>query len=184
MKIWEHWQNCIRHGFIYGFRQGINLLIPPQCPGCHAIVHDDGLCGQCWSRIKRITPPLCIQCGRGFPYAAGIERCVCCLTQPPDFDRAIAGFGYNAMSRRLILGLKYAKRHDVTPAIARMMANAGSECLQEANWIIPLPLHWTRYYQRGFNQSAELAHVIIKSAHIQADKYHPDLLKRIKKTES
>ena len=65
-----------------------------------------------------------------------------------------------------------------------MMANAGGECLQEADWIIPLPLHWTRYYQRGFNQSAELAHAIIKSAHIPADKYRPDLLKRIKKTES
>ena len=192
MKIWQHWQNRIRHdfkhdfkqGFKHYFKQGINLLIPPQCPGCHAIVHDDGLCGQCWSRIKRITPPLCIQCGRGFPYAAGIERCVRCLTQPPDFDRAITGFGYNAMSQRLILGLKYAKRHDVTPAIARMMANAGGECLQEADWIIPLPLHWTRYYQRGFNQSAELAHAIIKAAHIPADKYRPDLLKRIKKTES
>jgi ComF family protein len=88
------------------------------------------------------------------------------------------------MSRRLILGLKYAKRHDVTPAIARMMANAGSTCLQETDWIIPLPLHWTRYYQRGFNQSAELARAVIKAAHIPADKYRPDLLKRIKKTKS
>ena len=93
------------------------------------ILYDDGLCGECWSRIKRITPPLCMQCGRWFPFAAGLERCGRCLTQPTEFDRAIAGFGYNAMSRQLILGLKYAKRHDVTPVIARMMANAGAELL-------------------------------------------------------
>ena len=131
MKIWQHWRHLIRHKFKYGFRQGINLLIPPQCPGCHAIVLDDGLCGQCWSRIKRITPPLCKKCGRRFPYEARIERCFRCLTQPPDFDRAIAGFGYNAMSRRLILVLKCAKRHDVTPATARIMANAGSTCYKK-----------------------------------------------------
>ncbi len=170
------WQNLIR--------LGVNVLIPPQCPGCHIILHDDGLCGECWSCIKRITPPLCIQCGRGFPFAAGIERCGRCLTQPPDFDRAIAGFAYNAMSRQLVLGLKSAKRHDVTPAIARMMANAGAELLHDADWIIPLPLHWTRYFQRGFNQSAELTHAIMKIARIPSEKYRPDLLKRIKKTES
>ncbi|MGB2323279.1 MAG: double zinc ribbon domain-containing protein [Candidatus Puniceispirillales bacterium] len=168
------WQNLIR--------LGVNVLIPPQCPGCHMILYDDGLCGECWSRIKRITPPLCMQCGRGFPFAAGLERCGRCLTQPPDYDRAIAGFGYNAMSRQLILGLKYAKRHDVTPVIARMMANAGAELLHDADWIIPLPLHWTRYFHRGFNQSAELTHAIMKTARIPSEKYRPDLLKRIKKT--
>ena len=180
------WSPLIRHGI----RHGINLLIPPQCPACHAIIDDDGLCGQCWTHIKRITPPLCQQCGRGFAFdfADGVtdcwDRCGRCLTEPPDFDRAIAAFKYNAMSRLLILGFKYARRHDVTPTMARMMANAGAELLNQSDWIIPLPLHWTRYVQRGFNQSAELARATMKAADIAAQKYRPDILKRIKKTES
>jgi len=140
MRIWQK--------FIH---QGINILIPPQCPGCHHIGDDDGLCGQCWSRIKRITPPCCMQCGRRFPFTDGLERCARCLVQPPDFDSAVAGFSYNTMLRQLILGLKYAQRHDVTPTMERVMANDGARLLNEADWIIPLPLHWTRYFQRGFN---------------------------------
>lgn len=178
------WSSLIRHETY----RGINLLIPPQCPACHAIIDDDGLCGQCWSQIKRIAPPLCQQCGKGFAFtnafSDGDNRCGRCLTAPPDFDHAIAAFKYNAMSRLLILGLKYARRHDVTPTMARMMANAGAELLDKSDWIIPLPLHWTRYVQRGFNQSAELARAAMKAANIANRKYRPDILKRMKKTES
>lgn len=100
-----------------------NLIIPPQCPGCHQLVSAAGICGGCWPHIKRITPPACIQCGRGFGFDAGVSRCGRCLTQPPDFDLGMAAVRYNAMSKRLILGLKYGGRHDVTPILGRMMAN-------------------------------------------------------------
>jgi competence protein ComFC len=44
--------------------------------------------------------------------------------------------------------------------------------------IVPIPLHWTRYAWRGFNQAHEIARVISKKRKIPL--YHA--LKRIKKT--
>ena len=44
--------------------------------------------------------------------------------------------------------------------------------------LIPIPLHWTRYAWRGFNQAHEIAKVISKKRNIPV--HH--LLKRIKKT--
>jgi len=161
-----------------------NLIIPPQCPSCHQLVSAAGICGGCWPHIKRITPPACIQCGRGFDFDAGVSRCGRCLTQPPDFDLGMAAVRYNAMSKRLILGLKYGGRHDVTPILGRMMANRGASLLHQADWIIPLPLHWTRHFGRGYNQSAELARVAIKSAGVAATKYRPDVIVRSKRTEN
>lgn len=44
--------------------------------------------------------------------------------------------------------------------------------------IVPIPLHWTRYASRGFNQAEEIARVIEKKKHVPC----VYLLKRIKKT--
>ena len=161
-----------------------NVMIPPQCPSCHQVVSSDGICGECWSRLKAITTPACVQCGRGFDFDAGVSRCGQCLTQPPDFDRSIAAIRYNAMSKRLILGLKYAGRHDMTPILGRMMANQGASLLHQADWIVPLPLHWTRHFTRGYNQSAELARAAIKAAGVSPKTYRPDLIRRSKRTEN
>ena len=161
-----------------------NLIIPPQCPSCHQLVSTDGICGECWSCLKAITPPACWQCGRGFDFDAGISRCGKCLTQPPDFDRGIAAVRYNAMSKRLILGLKYGGRHDMTPILGRMMANQGAALLHQADWIVPLPLHWTRHFSRGYNQSAELARAAMMAAGVSPKTYRPDIMIRSKRTEN
>ena len=46
------------------------------------------------------------------------------------------------------------------------------------DYIIPIPLHWTRYAFRGFNQAEEIAYVIKKKKKVPL----VHLLKRIKKT--
>jgi ComF family protein len=40
------------------------------------------------------------------------------------------------------------------------MSRAGSELLRECDAIVPVPLHWTRLFQRRFNQSAALARAL------------------------
>ena len=37
------------------------------------------------------------------------------------------------------------------------MRARGNELLSAANGVVPVPLHWRREYQRGFNQARELA---------------------------
>ena len=44
--------------------------------------------------------------------------------------------------------------------------------------IVPIPLHWTRYAWRGFNQAHEIARVLQKKKNVPI--FH--LLKRVKKT--
>ncbi|HSC25352.1 MAG TPA: phosphoribosyltransferase family protein [Candidatus Babeliales bacterium] len=45
--------------------------------------------------------------------------------------------------------------------------------------IVPIPLHWTRYAWRGFNQAHEIARVIQRKKNVPVE----HLLKRVKKTE-
>ncbi len=67
---------------------------------------------------------------------------------------------YDKYSRRLVLGLKHADHTHVAGAFGRWMLRAGGEVLAEAQLLIPVPLHWTRLFQRRYNQAALLAHAI------------------------
>lgn len=60
------------------------------------------------------------------------------------------------------------------------MIQAGEELIKECDLIIPIPLHFYRYFMRNYNQAAELALYIAKKSH---KKFEPNILKRIKNTK-
>jgi ComF family protein len=61
---------------------------------------------------------------------------------------------------RLVLGLKHGDRTHLAPAFGRWMYRAGGEILAGADLLVPVPLHWTRLFQRRYNQAALLAQAI------------------------
>jgi len=60
----------------------------------------------------------------------------------------------------LVLSFKYGDRLDLAPMMGRWMARAGRELLQDADALLPVPLHWRRLWARRFNQAAALAGAI------------------------
>jgi ComF family protein len=67
---------------------------------------------------------------------------------------------YDKSSRQLLLGLKHADHTHVAGAFGRWMQRAGGEVLAGAELLAPVPLHWTRLFQRRYNQAALLANAI------------------------
>ena len=67
---------------------------------------------------------------------------------------------YDKHSRHLVLGLKHGDRTHVAGAFGRWMHRTGSEVLAGADLLVPVPLHWTRLFQRRYNQAALLAQAI------------------------
>ena len=58
--------------------------------------------------------------------------------------RAGAAVRYDDVARTLVHALKYQDRTDLAPAMGRWMARAGCELLEEADALVPVPLHWRR----------------------------------------
>ncbi len=54
---------------------------------------------------------------------------------------ARAAVRYDDVSRILIHGLKYSDRLDLAPMLGRWMARAGHALLQDAEALVPVPLH-------------------------------------------
>jgi len=52
--------------------------------------------------------------------------------------------------------------------------------LGEADWLIPVPLHWRRAWHRRYNQSGALARIIERQSGVKA---RGDLLRRVRATE-
>lgn len=161
----------------------LDAVLPPRCLACSAVVATQGtLCALCWHGLSFLAGNLCARCG--LPFAEPMpDKSVCgaCLQRPPRFDRARAALRYDDGSRPLVIGLKHRDRTDSAAPLGGWMARAGAELLDDADLVVPVPLHWTRLFARRFNQSALLAAAVGRQARVAMI---PDLLVRRRRTPS
>ncbi|PWK63288.1 ComF family protein [Aminobacter sp. AP02] len=157
------------------------MLFPPVCAGCRRQVTQPGaLCGACWPKLRFLEKPWCEVMGTPFShdFGAGFLSAEA-IANPPPFNRARAAVAYSGVARRMVQGLKFHDRTDLAPWMARWMLRAGSELVADAEVVVPVPLHWRRFYWRQFNQSAELARTI---ASLSGVPFAPGAVRRLKPT--
>lgn len=132
----------VRTKIVEGLQPLVDLVYPPRCPACgESVASQGGLCLNCWNGI--VSPEGNDIAGNGEPIG---EKSV------------IAATLYNDISRKLILSFKHGGKTSLAKLLGQMMASK----LPLANGdhsplIVPVPLHRTRLWQRGYNQAALLA---------------------------
>lgn len=159
----------------------MQAVLPPTCLACRKPAGGaGGLCPQCWEEAGFIERPYCERLGTPFAYDSGGPLISpVAFAYPPAFDRARAVMRFSDVARDLVHLLKYGDRLDLVQPFSRWMARAGSELLQECDALVPVPLHWTRLFQRRFNQSAALAQAIARPTKIAVI---DDVLLRVRAT--
>jgi ComF family protein len=158
----------------------VDVALPQLCASCREPVGDAGLCAACWAKLSFIAPPYCERLGIPFTYDPGpgvlsMEA----IADPPAYHRARAAVRYDEIARTLVHAFKYGDRLDLAPTMGRWMANAGRPLLQDADALVPVPLHWRRQWARRFNQSALLSEVIAQASSVRVSH---GALKRVKAT--
>ena len=155
-----------------------NTLLPPLCPHCRTFCEGEGLCAACWQRLEQISTPFCSCCGRPLPYALPDSRCASCWIAPPPLTRIRAACRYNDVASSLVIRYKHADALHLTPLLAKLMQRYFEELSEPDQLVVPIPLERRRYFQRRYNQSAELAR------YMAPDNFKPSLLKRQRNTPS
>jgi ComF family protein len=121
----------------------LDVIAPPFCPSCLVFLTEHTLlCSSCWLTVKPVAPLL-------------IE-----ITRTKRVPVHVVG-AYEGALKKLIL-----KKNNRTRAI--VISSLLGQCLWEQSalknlsfdYIVPIPLHWTRKAWRGFNQAEEIANVI------------------------
>lgn len=148
------------HSVLKGLSRVADWILPPTCHGCGAVVADaQTLCAPCWTKLTFLGRPCCEACGYPFDYEVSDQTyCGACARELPPFGRARAALLYDDRSRDLVLGFKHADKTEATQLFAKWMLSVGRELLEDADVIVPIPLHWTRLFWRRYNQAALLAH--------------------------
>jgi ComF family protein len=129
-----------------------NTLLPPVCVVC-GMAARPGL--DCCSGCQRDLPVPKAACRRcALETVREVELCGRCIQRLPAFDRAWTGFAYRDSVERMIQRFKFS--HDL--ASGRVLASVMAHRLQKLSvprpdLMVPVPLHWRRRLQRGFNQS-------------------------------
>lgn len=161
----------------------LDLLFPPLCMVCREQVGTaNSLCGTCWQKTGFLDGPHCECCGLPFEFDPGVGTlCASCQARPPAFDKARAVMRYDEVSKGPILALKHADRLDHVPGFAKWLARAGRELLQDADLVVPVPLHARRLWSRRYNQAAELARAL---ARLERKGVDLEVLQRRKPTPS
>lgn len=140
----------------------LDFLLPPLCLGCdQAVTRNQSLCASCWRDINFIAEPCCDQCGMPFDFEIeGEALCGQCHAEAPHYTSARSVFVYDDASKGIVLKLKHADQLHPMPALAQWMGRAGHSFWDQADMIIPVPLHRWRLLKRRYNQSALLAQAI------------------------
>ncbi len=140
------------------------LLAPTICVACGDVTPGTQLCSDCDSQLRRIQAPFCQCCGLPLPDAPDPQAlCSTCRKRLPKLERARSVVFYTDFASRLIHELKFGRKAYVARALAegsRALFEAELaelEALPEPVLVVPLPLHWRRFWHRGFNQAGLLA---------------------------
>ena len=149
----------------------INLLYPKRCLLCNGLMlygSTRELCGDCEKNIAGYAPASHIYVPTDFT----------------EIKRVYVAFNYDGDIREALHRLKFTGMRDNAAKMASLMKKANwppefIHDIEQADYLIPIPLHKSREKERGFNQSERLAFALSKEYGIPL----LNILTRDKKTE-
>lgn len=162
----------IRCGMQRVLRGVVDIFYPPRCDLCSAYLTSDenGVCATCTEALPLIYPPHCPQCCRPIFTPGGLEHLCseCASHNTPPVSRVIAAGVFRDELRELVHRYKYGKCCYLGSYFATLiLAQARRlDALVACDLIVPVPLHWTRKRNRGFNQAREIGRYISRACDI------------------
>jgi len=148
-----------------------NLLYPSTCLICGAAEDNAAappptsrisLCSRCRDAVVD-SSPACPRCGGPSPQALGLAlACPACHKSAPRFDALVRLGRYDGLLRAAVLKAKRADAEPLAGALARLLAAERRDELTrlQIDWIVPVPMHWTRRFARGVNGAEAIARAL------------------------
>jgi ComF family protein len=160
------------------YNSALALVYPQACAVCAESVesrHDGVVCAACWAGTPVLDQDdtVCWKCGASSH--ASVERdrrhlirCGKCDNDQFTFARACGK--YEGALRASILALK--REPNVSRRMSAVLCEAQMRApIDDAEMIIPVPLHSSRERVRGFNQAAILARELARLNRLPIDEY-------------
>lgn len=148
------------------FKYLINQLWEFPCPLCerdNPVPHDfNSFCPECLESLPLLRGVRCPGCGGELDGVLAI--CPQCLKMPPrPWKNAISLMQMRGNGEKAVYALKFSGNRAMARALAEIAAPLLSQPdFSDVDMIVPVPLHWRRYFQRSYNQSELLAKMLTR----------------------
>ena len=119
------------------------------------------ICSTCEKVSSRLVAPFCAVCRQVLP-----EQTLSCSNCQKPEGIGVFGFGlFDLYNRELLHRFKYYGDRPTGDFLGQGLGNLVASSKNQHSWdaVVPVPLHWTRKWSRGFNQSSILAEAVSKT---------------------
>ncbi|WP_444943408.1 ComF family protein [Microbulbifer sp. ZKSA006] len=126
-----------------------------RCLLCGGTSGESGICSACTAELPLLGNG-CRHCA--LPVAAARNSiCASCLKRPPACTKITAAWQYAYPINHLIQRFKYHRDLAAGHSLIQLAARQLGPPREAPDLLTPVPLHWRRYWQRGYNQAQLIA---------------------------
>lgn len=150
----------------------LDILYPRHCFDCDKSLHEvtnSYICESCLEMIEATAVRRCIRCGlkSGQGITSTDKGCPECKNTNLGFERSFFVSDNIEPVRTLIHQFKYKKHICLATPLGSLLTDIlQQETIVKIDSIVPVPLHWKKKQERGFNQSELIARKISKKLSI------------------
>ena len=161
------------------------LLYPPACIVCAVPLPgrpSAHFCAACLHALTDDPQPACPRCAVNTgPFALVAGGCSRCRREHLPFEHTLRLGTYDGLLRDVVLRLKRSSSEGLAELLGELWAERCRAALTSLapDLVVPVPLHWWRRWQRGYNQSAAIAHGLANSLKLPV---YPTCLRRTRHT--
>lgn len=178
---WLDRLTTLGRNFLIGAR---HLIYPGCCLLCGQAFSEEQshFCSFCRQDLFTDADAICPRCAGSIgPFAIIDGRCYSCRNESFAFEKAIRLGQYEGLLREVILRLKHQRGEGLAELLGERWAAERAACFSalHVDVLVPVPLHWLRRWQRGYNQSAALCRGLATALGIP---YQTSWLRRVRNT--
>ncbi|MCR5482120.1 MAG: ComF family protein [Clostridia bacterium] len=137
------------------------------CISCGSIIDKSrpyGICDNCMSLYSFATERTCIRCGKPLADDNRQDICRLCMTKKFSFSKGYSCVRYGLHEKKPLMQLKYGEKPYVAKFLGKLMAERLAVSNAEFDIIVPVPVHSSKLFTRGYNQAMCLAQEISESS--------------------
>ena len=140
----------------------INYFLPEVCPNCRKeLLEEDFLCKNCMGEIAANEGEVCSCCGSRLDMV--LDICSKCIKEDQHlWTSSVCVFAMNKAIHDIILNFKYKNEIELFPFLAQKISEKIQNEGLKFELITAVPLHFMKYFLRGYNQSVLLAKKVSK----------------------
>lgn len=165
------------------YQQAISILYPVRCPVCDKPIGGYKLacCANCQRKLPFIGNCRCFRCGKPV-VSEETEYCLDCFGKTHSYTQNIALWSYDHSVRKAVYRFKYQNRREYAAYFAEELVRRHHRQIRSwnAQVLLPVPVHRSRYKKRGFNQAELLARELAVYLKLPVD---TDTVLRVKNTK-